>query len=141
MSQSLVAIGKKNDGVLAALFAPDVKTAKRNIEFFTAQTKNLNTRKAHAKATCKCAVWCEEHRIGKLDAVRPAHVAAYIEGLQKNWRHPPLNSSSPRSECFLTGCWSAMWSRGSLQSRSGDENMSSKSQAPLALGRKSPGFD
>jgi hypothetical protein len=27
VSQSLVAIGKKNDGVLAALFAPDVKTA------------------------------------------------------------------------------------------------------------------
>lgn len=35
---------------LPALFAPDSRTAKRVLEFFTANIRNPNTRKAYAKA-------------------------------------------------------------------------------------------
>lgn len=90
MSQELVAIGKKIGGTLPALFAPDTKTAEKIIEFFTAQIRNPNTRKAYAKATGAFAAWCTEHGINELGAVRPVHVAAYIEGLQKKMAAPSI---------------------------------------------------
>jgi len=37
MTQNLVAIGKRNSGVLPALFAPDAKTAEKVLEFFAGQ--------------------------------------------------------------------------------------------------------
>ena len=36
-----------------ALYRPDAATAKRVLEFFTANIRNPNTRKAYAKATLK----------------------------------------------------------------------------------------
>jgi hypothetical protein len=51
----LVTIGKKV-GALPALFAPYAKTAERIIEFFTAQIRNANTRKAYARAAGDFAV-------------------------------------------------------------------------------------
>jgi site-specific recombinase XerD len=83
MSQELTAIGKKLDLTLPALFAPDAKTAERIIEFFTAQIRNPNTRKAYAGAAGNFAAWCTDHGISELGQVRPVHVAAYIEGLGK----------------------------------------------------------
>ncbi len=51
MEKNLAAIGKKKGGLtLPALLAPDAKTAEKIIEFFTAQIRNKNTRKAYAKA-------------------------------------------------------------------------------------------
>jgi hypothetical protein len=46
MSQELRAVGKRIEGTLPTLFAPDAKTAERIIEFFTAQIWNAKTRKA-----------------------------------------------------------------------------------------------
>jgi site-specific recombinase XerD len=78
------------EGALPALFAPDAKTAERIIEFFTAQIRNANTRKAYARATGAFATWCAEHGITELGQVRPVHVAAYIEGLQKKIAAPSV---------------------------------------------------
>ena len=89
MRQELRAIGKRVDGLLA-LFAPDANTAERVIEFFTAQIRNANTRKAYARAARNFAAWCAEHGIKELSQVRPVHVAAYIEGLHKKIAAPSV---------------------------------------------------
>jgi len=90
MSQELMAIGKKIEELLPALFAPDAKTAERVFEFFTAQIRNPNTRKAYARATGDFAAWCGEQGISELGAVRPIHVAAYIEALQQKIAAPSV---------------------------------------------------
>jgi site-specific recombinase XerD len=78
----LIITEKKMAEALPALFSPDAKTTERIIEFFTAQIRNPNTRKAYLRATGAFATWCAEHGIGALGQVRPIHVAAYIEELQ-----------------------------------------------------------
>lgn len=50
MPQALTAMGKKIGGALPKLFAPDARIAERVIEFFTAQIRNPNTRKAYPRA-------------------------------------------------------------------------------------------
>jgi len=45
-----MAIGKGIKGALPVLFAPDARAAERTLEFFTAQIRNPNTRKAYARA-------------------------------------------------------------------------------------------
>ncbi len=90
MTKALTAIGKKIERGLPALFAPDAKTAERVIEFFTAQIRNPNTRKAYARAAGDFAAWCAEHGIVELASVRPVHVAAYIETLQKEMSAPSV---------------------------------------------------
>ncbi len=74
MAQDLTAIGKGIKGALPALFAPDARAAERTIEFFTAQIRNPNTRKAYARAAGEFAAWCAEHGI---DALRPGAPRAY----------------------------------------------------------------
>lgn len=90
MTSNLMTIGKGTGLAIPALFAPDPKTAERTIEFFTAQIRNPNTRKAYARAAGNFAAWCDEHGILELGAVRPVHVAAYVEGLQKKLAAPSV---------------------------------------------------
>ena len=64
-----------------ALFVPNAKAAERFFEFFTANIRNKNTRRAYYKAVCRFADWCEGRGFRDLASVRPLHVAAYIEAL------------------------------------------------------------
>lgn len=75
---------------LPALFSPDHKTAKRVIEFFTANIRNSNTRKAYAKAAGDFAIWCEANGLDHLRYVQPVHIAAYIEELQQRIAAPSV---------------------------------------------------
>jgi len=75
---------------LPALFAPDAATAKRVLEFFTANIRNSNTRKAYAKAAGDFAAWCEHRGLDHLRNVQPIHVAAYIEELQQRIAAPSV---------------------------------------------------
>lgn len=75
---------------LPALFAPDANTTERVIEFFTAQIRNPNTRKAYARATGRFATWCADQGINELGQIRPVHVAAYVEGLQQRIAAPSV---------------------------------------------------
>lgn len=70
------------NGQVPALYAPDAPAAKRAFEFFTVNIRNLNTRKAYARAASDFATWCQLRGIGDVRQVQPVHVAAYIEGLQ-----------------------------------------------------------
>lgn len=97
MAQALVVIGKTairsrsgDDIALPALFRPDAATAKRVIEFFTANIRNPNTRKAYAKAAGDFAAWCEQRGLDHLRNVQPIHVAAYIEELQQRIAAPSV---------------------------------------------------
>ncbi|MGH9398175.1 MAG: tyrosine-type recombinase/integrase [Terriglobia bacterium] len=54
--------------------------AEKFIEFFTAQIRNRNTREAYARAVGQFRAWCEKRGLS-LSAIRPVHVAAYIEKL------------------------------------------------------------
>ena len=97
MAQALVVIGKtgirsrSGTGLtLPALFRPDEATAKRVLEFFTANIRNPNTRKAYAKAAGDFAAWCEHRSLDHLRHVQPIHVAAYIEDLQQRIAAPSV---------------------------------------------------
>lgn len=67
---------------IPAIYAPDSRAAQRTLEFFTANIRNPNTRKAYARAAAEFAAWCQARGITELGQVQPVHVAAYIEGLQ-----------------------------------------------------------
>jgi len=75
---------------LPALFAPDRDAAKRFIEFFTANIRNPNTRRAYARAAVQFAVWCEQNDLRELADIEPMHVAAYIEALQLRLAAPSV---------------------------------------------------
>lgn len=66
---------------LPQLFAPDDATKNRTIEFFVANIRNPNTRRAYARTAVEFAQWCDRQSIRSLREVRPIHVAAYIEQL------------------------------------------------------------
>ena len=52
---------------------------RRFIEFFTAQIRNANTRKAYGRAVADFFGWCERHEIGPLIDIEPVHIAAWVE--------------------------------------------------------------
>ena len=56
-------------------------TAKRFVEFFTANIRNPNTREAYGRAVRDFFAWCDEHQVGPLIDIETLHVAAYIEQL------------------------------------------------------------
>ena len=90
MPQAITPIQPSPLATLPALFTPDVKTAKRTLEFFTAQIRNPNTRRAYARAASRFSAWCAEHGLNDLQAIEPVHVAAYIEGLQPQMTAPSI---------------------------------------------------
>lgn len=53
MSQAITPIQLSPLAALPALFTPDARTAKRTVEFFTAQIRNPNTRRAYARAASR----------------------------------------------------------------------------------------
>lgn len=64
---------------LAPLFAPDSITARRVLEFFTANIRNPHTRRAYLGAIRQFTAWCTARGIERLEHIQPVHVAGYIE--------------------------------------------------------------
>jgi site-specific recombinase XerD len=88
MPQALVTLGSSI--YLPALFAPDSDAARRFVEFFTANIRNPNTRRAYARATTDFAAWCEHHALREIRDIEPIHVAAYVEELQSRLAAPSV---------------------------------------------------
>ena len=84
--RSLVAIAARPP----ALFLPAPEAAERFFEFFTANIRNKNTRRAYYKAACRFSHWCEGKGLRDLAQVKPVHVAAYIEGLLQELARPSV---------------------------------------------------
>ena len=82
--------------VLPALFAATPEAGKRFVEFFTANIRNANTRRAYARAAGDFALWCEAAGLTELRDIEPVHVAAYVETLS-------LRLSAPSIKLHLAG--------------------------------------
>jgi site-specific recombinase XerD len=87
VTQALTTVGKKP---LPALFAPDPAAARRFVEFFTANIRNPNTRRAYSQAAVEFAAWCGRNGLQELREIEPIHVAAYVEGLQGRLAAPSI---------------------------------------------------
>jgi site-specific recombinase XerC len=59
------------------------RASYRFFEFFTANIRNPNTRRAYARAAHEFFDWLEALGVTQLTAIESVHVAAYIEQLQK----------------------------------------------------------
>lgn len=65
-----------------ALYAQTPRAAQRTLEFFAANIRNPNTRRAYARVAAEFSSWCQAHGLVDVCQVQPVHVAAYVEGLQ-----------------------------------------------------------
>ena len=54
---------------------------ERFVEFFIATIRNPNTRRAYHRAVTRFFAWCDQIGLAELSALRPLHVATYIETL------------------------------------------------------------
>jgi site-specific recombinase XerD len=62
---------------------------RRFIEFFTANIRNPNTRKAYYRAACEFFDWCDQARLNLLD-IEPVHVAAWVEDIGGRFKPPTV---------------------------------------------------
>ena len=93
MSTALQRISLPRETALArvpALFAPSLSAAKRFLEFFAAQIRNSNTRRAYFHAVLEFSAWCEAQNFTELVDIEPLHVAAYIEILGQRLSKPSV---------------------------------------------------
>jgi integrase/recombinase XerD len=82
-------IGAPAPGPLPALFLRGQDHGKRFWEFFTANIRNRNTRKAYFVAVSRFSAWCEQQHL-RLEDIQPIHVAAYIEQLGRSAARPTV---------------------------------------------------
>jgi site-specific recombinase XerD len=79
MSSEIVAIEPNH--LPAAIHAAGANASRCFIEFFTANIRNPNTRRAYAHATRDFFGWLDERGVNQLDLIQPIHVAAWLEQL------------------------------------------------------------
>jgi site-specific recombinase XerD len=75
---------------LPVLFLREARSSERFWEFFAANIRNKNTRRAYYKAACRFNDWCESRGLFDLGKVKPIHVAAYIEDMQRTHSKPTV---------------------------------------------------
>jgi site-specific recombinase XerD len=78
------------DARLPIIFLVDANSSERFWEFFAANIRNKNTRRAYYRAVCKFSDWCEGRELFDLAMVKPMHVAAFIEELQATHSKPTV---------------------------------------------------
>jgi site-specific recombinase XerD len=62
----------------------------RYVEFFTANIRNRNTRRAYFRNALLFLRWCEDRGLDDLRLIKPVVVAAYVEGLQATLSKPSV---------------------------------------------------
>jgi site-specific recombinase XerD len=65
------------------------RAAWRYIDFFTANIRNSNTRRAYARACSQFFAWCEARGL-TLTSIKPFDVASYIEARQQTHSAPDV---------------------------------------------------
>src|SRR5271154_5106080 len=82
IQQAEVTADQRALNVVPALIADlGDEAAWRYVEFFTANIRNPNTRRAYARACARFFAWCDDRGLTPA-AIRPHDVATYIEQLQ-----------------------------------------------------------
>lgn len=87
MSQ-LVVIPSAN--LPALINAADERARFRFLEFFTAQIRNPNTRRAYGRDVAQFLGWCEARGVPGLGEIHTLHVAAYVELLTQSHAAPTV---------------------------------------------------
>ncbi len=80
MNAELVPLAGRTHVLVAAA---GERASYRFLEFFTAQIRNPNTRRAYARAAVEFFDWLAARGVTQITAIESVHVAAYIEQLQK----------------------------------------------------------
>jgi site-specific recombinase XerD len=85
------ALTKHSDANLVPALIADAgdPAAWRYVEFFTANIRNPNTRRAYARACVSFFAWCDERGL-TLTTIRPHDVATYIETRQQTHSAPDV---------------------------------------------------
>ena len=73
-----------------SLYAPTAQAAKRFIEYFAANIRNPNTRRAYFRAVLDFSSWCDAQNFTQILDIEPLHVAAYIEILGQRLAKPSV---------------------------------------------------
>ena len=116
----------------------DDRTAWRFVDFFAVTIRNPNTREAYYRAVSRFMDWCEQRGLHRLAAIRPIHVAAYVEQL-------PLSRPSVRQHLSaISRCFDWMVSGRHARHQPGDvgpetANTSSGSAGPRSSATTRPG--
>jgi site-specific recombinase XerD len=66
-----------------------MRAGRRFVEFFTANIRNPNTRRAYYRAVTEFFDWCDQARLNLLD-IEPVHVAAWVESLGRELSPPSV---------------------------------------------------
>jgi len=91
MAKELLRLGGVSFGAtVPSLYAPTPQAAKRFIEYFVANIRNPNTRRAYFHAVVEFSGWCEAQNFNEIVDIEPLHVAAYIEILGKRLAKPSV---------------------------------------------------
>jgi site-specific recombinase XerD len=77
-----------SSGLPAALVGVEPRARMKFLEFFTAQIRNVNTRRSYAKAAVEFLSWCEQRGAFSLEAITPIHVAGWVEELTNTHAAP-----------------------------------------------------
>lgn len=76
--------------VPAMVAAAGDRAAYRFLEFFTAQIRNLNTRRAYVWAVGEFCAWLDGHGLASIASVSSVHIAAYVEELGRTHSAPTV---------------------------------------------------
>ncbi|WP_342154677.1 tyrosine-type recombinase/integrase [Methylorubrum sp. SB2] len=87
MSQLVTLTGPYTPALVTA--AGD-RATYRFLEFFTAQIRNANTRRAYARAVGEFCAWMEARGLPSIAAVDSVHIAAYVEELGRTHSAPTV---------------------------------------------------
>jgi hypothetical protein len=122
--------------VPAVIAARGQHAGRRFVEFFTANIRNPNTRKAYCRATCEFFDWCDQAGLGLLD-IEPVHVKPGSKASATVFPRPPSSNGWPRSACCSTGSCSARSSPSIPPPRFAAPNTSSGPARPGSGGARS----
>ncbi len=82
--------GSSPHAAVPVLYAPTAQAARRFIEYFAANIRNPNTRRAYFRAARQFAAWCEAQALTAIQDIEPIHVAAYVELLDERLAKPSV---------------------------------------------------
>ena len=83
-------LSRGQSAAVPALYAPNLAAAKRFVEYFAANIRNVNTRRAYLHAVREFADWCALQGFHEIVDIEPLHVAGYIEQLTKRLAKPSV---------------------------------------------------
>ena len=82
--------------VPAVIAARGHQAGRRFVEFFTANIRNPNTRRAYYRATCEFFDWCDQAGLVELLDIEPVHVAAWVEDIGRRFAPPTVRMTVNR---------------------------------------------